>query len=98
MGIGSAEEVVVVHAPPPIALNQVKAALGVIGKVVEADDADLFVRGSTRYGLQKVRIKCQILPSGESSRVVIKALADDVWGKGAREGIKKMKNALGAGL
>ena len=95
VGIGSAEEEVIVHVAPSIALSQAKGALSAIGRVLEADDAAFFVRGSTRYGLQKVRIKCQILPRGESSRIVIKALADDVWGKGARVGIKKMKDALG---
>lgn len=95
MGIGSAEEEVLLAGYPAQVFMQVKSALEQIGKVMEADQGDLFVRATTRYGLQKVRIKCRILPRGGASALKVEALADDVWGKGAREGIKKFKRALG---
>lgn len=71
-------------------------AMAHAGKILEADAGAGFLRGTTRYGLQKVRIKVTVQPSGDDSILNIEALADDVWGKGARSGIKRFREALGA--
>ncbi len=61
----------------------------------EADSSKMLIRGTTRFGLQKVRLKVHILPDGNGSALTIKALADDVWGKGARKGLERFLNTLG---
>lgn len=95
MGIGSAEKVFLVRAAPVTVYVDVRTAVGKIGNVIESDDSGLFVRGTTRYGLQKVRLKCHVIAEGDSARVVVRAFADDIWSKGAREGIRKLQNQLG---
>jgi hypothetical protein len=71
------------------------AALRTIGKVDEVDDSDRFLRGTTRYGLQTVRLKVRISPGGDrGSLVTAKALADDIWGWGARRGLTKLRHAM----
>ncbi len=64
------------------------------GKVIETDAGAYFIRGTTRYGLQKVRLKVNVEQSGEDSLLNVEALGDDVWGKGARSGIKRFREAL----
>src|SRR2546423_6453400 len=78
------------------AFERAATAMARAGKVLETDAGAGFIRGSTRYGLQKVRLKVTIQRSGNDSILNIEALADDVWGKGARSGIKRFRNALGA--
>ncbi|MPZ70700.1 MAG: hypothetical protein GEU71_14405 [Actinobacteria bacterium] len=97
MGIGSAEKHLEISQPPDSVFIQARRALEGIGKIKEMDEDALFLRGSTRYGLQKVRLKVFIKADGEGSRLTIKALADDVWGKGARKGCERLLEALGYG-
>jgi hypothetical protein len=42
-----------------------------------------------------VRLKIQVSQEVGGAVLHVEALADDVWGKGARSGIKKFREALG---
>jgi hypothetical protein len=95
MGIGTSSETIrITGTAAGGAFDRATAAMAKVGKVIEVDPQDRFLRGSTRYGLQKVRLKITIEQDGADSLVTIDALADDVWGKGARSGIEKLRNAL----
>ena len=97
MGIGTSTETIELKAiGAEAAFERAVAALERAGKVIETDPDHGFVRATTRYGLQKVRLKIRVSERGGDSLLVIEALADDVWGKGARSGIKRFRDALGA--
>lgn len=94
MGIGSKDRELDYGKSPEAAFNDLHRALRSIGKIEEADPEALFLRGTTRFGLQKVRLKMSVAPSDHGSTISIHALADDVWGKGAKKGIDKLIEAL----
>jgi hypothetical protein len=72
-----------------------RSCLSEIGKVTE-EEAPGFVRGSTRIVLQKVHLKINIVSDGARSVAKIDGLADDIWGGGARMGIRKLIRSLEA--
>jgi hypothetical protein len=80
--------------PPDLVLAELREALDRIGKVKESDDPEWLI-GSTRYGLQRVSIKVHIRKAGEGSELDLEAFADDIWGVGARKGLKKLLKAAG---
>jgi hypothetical protein len=96
VGIGTSTDTIRIAGATPLdAFDQVMAAMTRVGRVIEVDADEFFVRGTTRYGLQKVRLKVKVEQDGGDSLVKIDALADDIWGKGARSGSKKLREALG---
>jgi hypothetical protein len=95
MGIGTASETLQLDGVSPAdAFEKALRAMSAIGKVTESDVSEGFVRGTTRYGFQKVRLKVHVRPQDAGSVVGVKALADDVWGKGARSGMMRFRDAL----
>lgn len=96
MGIGSSSETVELKlVSAEEAFDSAVAALRRAGKVIETDADEGFIRGSTRYGLQRVRLQVHVRQNGDDSVLQVEALADDVWGKGARSGIKRFREELG---
>jgi hypothetical protein len=72
-----------------------KAAMERVGRVKETDQPAGFLRGSGRYGLQKVRLKVTVSADGEGgSSVVIRAQGDDVWSAGAKKVIQRLAEAI----
>ena len=96
MGIGTAKSELTLSVPPLQAFARVVAAMDSIGDIKERDDDDLFLRGTTRYGLQLIRLKVKIVPEETGALVTVRALGDDIWGKGAREGCRRFLNAMGS--
>lgn len=94
MGIGTRSRELTYDKEPEATFNDLRRALETVGKVQEADPESFFLRGSTRFGLQKVRLKISIARSDQGSTVSINALADDVWGMGAKKGIERLIRAL----
>jgi hypothetical protein len=95
MGIGTAEQEVPYGKEPLAAFADVERAMASIGKVKESDRGSMLVRGTTRFGLQKVRLKVKVQEKDGASVLKVKALADDIWGMGARKGTSKLLEALG---
>lgn len=96
MAIGTASEKWDDARLPSATFSALASALQEIGKIKETDEAEGFIRGTTRYGLQRVRLKIHVSSGETGSKVSVEALADDVWGRGARKGIAKLREALGA--
>jgi hypothetical protein len=95
MGIGTSSEAVQIsgmHADAAFA--KATGAMAKAGKVIESDADAGFIRGTTRYGLQKVRLKINVEQSGEDSILNVEALGDDVWGKGGRSAIQQFRKAV----
>jgi hypothetical protein len=95
MGIGAASDTFELKGLSATeAFDRSTAAMAKIGKVKEVDASEFFIRGTTRYGLQKIRLKIRIVQDVEGPRFEVEAFADDVWSKGARKGIKRFRAAL----
>ena len=94
MGIGAKDTELDYGKRPELAFEDLRQALSAIGKVEEADPEAMFLRGRTRFGLQRVRIKLRVASSVHGSTISIHALADDLWGMGAKKGIDKLITAL----
>lgn len=97
MTIGGSERTVTIQHQPTEALNMVRRAFEDIGKVKSVEDDKMLVRGSTRYGLQKVRLKASVAPDPAGSVVTVKAQGDDVWGKAAKSAVQRLADALEGG-
>jgi hypothetical protein len=94
MGLGMASDEWGDERHPRDVFAALASALETIGKVKETDESEGFIRGRTRYGLQVVRLKIHVTTGPDSgSHVSVEALADDVWGAGARKGIAKLRKA-----
>jgi len=83
-----------VEAPAQQAFAAAKAALERTGKITESDPTERFLRGTAKYGLQKVRVKVNVEESDRGSIVRIRAQGDDVWGKGAKKVVERLAEAL----
>lgn len=96
MGIGTAKAERRVRRGAQETFASAKQALKTIGTVTEVDESELFMRGVTKFGLQRVRLKVFVAPvdGGTAAKVTVKALADDIWGKGARKGCESFLEAL----
>lgn len=94
MPLGGSKKEVTLRKPAAEALDHVKEAFESVGKLKSVEDEKLLVRGTTRYGLQKVHLKASITSSSDGSVVSIKAQGDDVWGKAARTAVEKLADAL----
>ena len=95
MRLGTAEETIEWAGSPAQCFERAVAAMADAGSVVEEDESELFIRGTTRYGLQKVRIKIKIDECDAGAVLCLSAFADDVWGRGARVGIRRFLESLG---
>jgi hypothetical protein len=71
--------------------------LASVGKVTEEDETERFLRGSARYGLQKVRLKINVDGDQGGSVVRVRAQGDDLWGKAARTVVRRLSEALEGG-
>jgi hypothetical protein len=90
---GFAKETVFLDSDPESAYNRALNALWAIGRVFEEKPTSM-IRGRTKFGLQRVSLNVFISPEGRRQRVEIEGFADDVWGWGARHGIRRLKKAL----
>jgi hypothetical protein len=94
--IGGKEDEVALDEQPDAAYARVRSALASIGKLTEEDSTERFLRGTARYGLQKVRLKVHVESNGAASVVRIRAQGDDLWGKAAKTVTRRLADALGA--
>ncbi|OGO04162.1 MAG: hypothetical protein A2Y60_02970 [Chloroflexi bacterium RBG_13_54_9] len=94
MAPGQATQDMTYDKPADETFADVQKALGTMGKVRNADIAALTIEGSSRYGLQSVKLKVNITPQGETSAISISAFSDDVWAAGAKNGIKRLQEAM----
>lgn len=92
--IGGGEDELELPEQPDVAYQRAREGLASIGKVIEEDSDQRFLRGTVRYGLQKVRMKVDVEPTDTGSLVRIRALADDVWGKAAKATMRKLAGAI----
>src|SRR2546427_11595402 len=76
------------------AFGTMKSDLESIGRVTEEDESSMFLRGRTRLRIQRVDIRITIGAAEKGSVGHIESFADDVWGGGARWGIKRLIRAV----
>lgn len=93
MAVGKATRELSFEGDKEHIFEEIRSALATIGRVTEVDQPT-FVRGRTRVGLQRVDVRVSIQERGALSVAQIEAFADDVWGAGAKMGIKKLLKAL----
>ncbi len=87
---GSADEELVFEGEADALYHIALEALERVGRVSE-HDGSRFIVGRTRFGLQRVSVKIFLLSGNDGRhRLRIEAFADDIWGGGARMGIKKL--------
>lgn len=94
MPIGGSERAVGRKELPDQAFTKARAALASVGKVTEDDASEHFLRGTARYGLQKVRVKVNVEDADTGSTVRIRAQGDDVWGKAAKTVVQRLADAM----
>lgn len=94
MPIGGAAHAFEIGASVGEAFVFAERALKQVGKVKEADAAEHRVKGSIRYGLQKILVKAHVEQRGNASMVVLRAQGDDLWGAGARKVLGRWEDAL----
>jgi hypothetical protein len=92
--LGYREERIEVPGSMTDAYGQARAALVRVGTLKEEDPAERFLRGSARYGLEKVRLKLTVEEGAAGSWVLIRAQGNDVWAYGARRVIGLIKDSL----
>ena len=76
------------------AFRRAEAALAALGTVRERDPSSGFIRGTAKYGLQKVRVKVKIESGDRASSISIRTQGDDIWGKGARTVAERIARTL----
>jgi hypothetical protein len=92
--LGTDEKTLEFDEPADLSLSHIRDAFARIGKVVDFDADNRFLRGRTRYGLQRVWIEILVQEQGEGSIARVRSAADDVWGSGARRGVNKLLRAV----
>jgi hypothetical protein len=93
MSIGKAERDIALKMDQSQAYEAFATALRRVGRVTESDEP-AFLRGRTRVGLQRVDFNIWINAAEDGSTARVEAFADDIWGGGARLGIRKLMKAL----
>jgi hypothetical protein len=93
--VGESNRRVAYQRPPGQAIDDVAAAFGECGSLLEVNEVLHHVSGRVRYGLQAVRLRVAALPEGDGASLLeIQGFADDIWGAGARKGTEKLLRAL----
>jgi hypothetical protein len=92
--LGYREQRVEVPGSTTDAYEWARACLVKVGTLKEEDPAERFLRGSARYGLEKVRLKLTVEEGAAGSSVLIRAQGNDVWGYGARRVIERIEGSL----
>ena len=94
MALGQATQDVTYDKSASETFVDVQKALDMIGKVKNSDNIALTIEGTSRYGLQSVKLKVKVTPQGEASSLAISAFSDDVWAAGAKNGIKRLQEVM----
>jgi len=94
MALGQATQDATYDKPTEEAFADVQKALNMIGQVKNADKVTLTVEGTSRYGLQTVKLKVKITAQGDISALSIRGFSDDVWAAGAKNCIERLLEAL----
>ena len=95
MGLGQATQDATYSKSADETFVDVQKALGMIGKVKNADKTTLTIEGTSKYGFQSVPLKVKITPQGKTSTISISGFSDDVWAGGAKKCIKRLLEAMG---
>jgi hypothetical protein len=90
MALFQASEQIDLHHLPLEAWSAFRTSIERMGNVTLENQDRLRLRGSTKYGLQKVLIKVNVEYVSSGSRVTIHAFSDDIWAAGAKDGIKRL--------
>jgi hypothetical protein len=92
--LGEATKEVEYDKPPLQTLGDLQSALSKIGQVSGVDEQEMTVQGTSRYGLQKVRMRLIVTPNGNGSKITAVSLSDDVWAAGAKNCNRRLFEAL----
>lgn len=94
MALGKASQVITSDKSVPELFAVVERAMGMIGKVTEADPQAGRLRGSTKYGLQKVKLDLELVPTETGTQMTVNGKSDDVAGGGAAAGIARLLEVI----
>jgi len=84
------KEVIDLDKPLATAYADAHQALQTIGAVREADPQAGKLSGTTRYGLQKIRLEIALAQSDGRVQVTVAGSGDDAAGVGARDGVARL--------
>jgi hypothetical protein len=94
MSLGQVTQQVEYSKGPLETLADLERAWNLIGSVQSVDRTAHSITGKTRYGLQTVKMQAFITGSETASRIQVTALSDDVGGVGAKDGVRRLFEAL----
>ena len=89
-----AEQIVTVAADTEDAFALARRILDSVGQVSHVDVTGRFLRGSTRCGLQRVRVGITAVPGKGGTRLMVETSSDGAHGKAARKGLRRVVGAL----
>jgi hypothetical protein len=81
--------------PAAETLIDLERALGRIGKVKSVDPTTQTINGSTRFGLQSVKIEATVTGDETGSVISLIGKSDDARGVGAKNGLERLIATLG---
>jgi hypothetical protein len=94
MSLGQVTQQAEYSKGPLETLADLERAWNLIGNVQSVDRTALSITGKTRYGLQTVKIQASVTGSETASKIRVVALSDDVGGVGAKDGVRRLLEAL----
>ncbi len=79
------------------AFEDLQRAFSRIGRITESSPATLSLTGTTRYGLQRVKLRVSAHRRDSTSCTIeIGGAGDDIWGGAARKASDKLVRVLGS--
>jgi hypothetical protein len=94
MGLGKASQVIISDKPMPELFAATERAMGMIGKITEADPQAGRLRGGTKYGLQRVKLNVEFTQTDAGTQMTVLGSSDDVGGVGASQGVARLLEVL----
>ena len=96
MPIGGSNFETALALSPEAALDLLARTLQDIGKLKDVDASAGRVKGSIRYGLQRVLVKADVEQVGDGVQVIFGAQGDDIWGAAAKKVLRRWVDAVEA--
>jgi len=95
MSPGESSQELAYHKSAPDAFGDAQKALSMIGEMKKSDPVALSIEGTSKYGLQNVRLIVRVTPQGNESSILIRGFSDDIWASGAKNCISRLQEAMG---
>lgn len=93
--VGETSRSIEYQRPAALALRDVTQAFSSIGLLLTSSDRTMTVTGSTRYRLQRVKLRVSIAQRDANSSIIsVHGSSSEVWSAGSRDGADRLIEAL----